>query len=196
MRVLRELGFNRISIGVQDFDPQVQKAVNRLQSFEITRQTVSGARCWLQVDQSRSDLWPSSTDWDTFATTLDKVLVLSPERIALYHYAHLPERFKPQRRIDVVELPAPQEKLEIMLDAITRLKEAGYRYIGMDHFAKASDDLARAQLQGRLHRKFQGYSTHADCDWSDSAYRNQQDRTDLRAECANYPSITTVLTMA
>jgi len=165
VRVLRELGFNRISIGVQDFDPQVQKAVNRLQSFEMTQQTVEAARDagFKSINLDLIYGLPRQTR-DTFATTLDKVLVLSPERIALYHYAHLPERFKPQRRIDVVELPAPQEKLEIMLDAITRLKEAGYRYIGMDHFAKASDALARAQLQGRLHRNFQGYSTHADCD--------------------------------
>ena len=134
-------------------------------AFEITQQTVEAARDagFKSINLDLIYGLPRQTR-DTFATTLDKVLVLSPERIALYHYAHLPERFKPQRRIDVVELPAPQEKLEIMLDAITRLKEAGYRYIGMDHFAKASDDLARAQLQGRLHRNFQGYSTHADCD--------------------------------
>jgi oxygen-independent coproporphyrinogen-3 oxidase len=100
----------------------------------------------------------------TFAATLDKVLELSPDRIALYHYAHLPERFKPQRRIVAEELPSPQVKLEIMLDAIARLTAVGYQYIGMDHFAKASDDLARAQVQGRLHRNFQGYSTKPDCD--------------------------------
>ncbi len=90
--------------------------------------------------------------------------MLSPERIALYHYAHLPDRFKPQRRIEAAELPSPEEKLNIMLDAIRRLSDAGYHYIGMDHFAKTSDDLAKAQRQGRLHRNFQGYSTRPDCD--------------------------------
>jgi len=164
-RVLAEIGFNRMSVGVQDFEPSVQKAVNRLQSFEITQATIEAARGAgfksVNVDliyglpkQSRA----------TFARTLDKVLVLSPDRIALYQYAHLPERFKPQRRILWIDLPSPQERLGIMMDAIERLTEAGYRYIGMDHFAKASDDLARAQAQGRLHRNFQGYSTRPDCD--------------------------------
>jgi oxygen-independent coproporphyrinogen-3 oxidase len=96
--------------------------------------------------------------------TLDRVLELQPDRIALYHYAHLPERFKPQRRIDTAALPSPQEKLTIMMDAIRRLRAAGYEYIGMDHFAKTDDDLARAQRQGRLHRNFQGYSTRPDTD--------------------------------
>lgn len=163
--VLGELGFNRISVGVQDFDPAVQRAVNRLQSFEVTQATIDAAR----KDNFKSvnlDLiygLPKQTR-ETFAKTLDKVMVLSPERIALYHYAHLPERFKPQRRIEAAELPSPQEKVGIMLDAIQRLTEAGYRYIGMDHFAKATDDLARAQSQGRLHRNFQGYTTRPDCD--------------------------------
>ena len=165
VRVLGALGFNRLSIGVQDFDPHVQKAVNRLQSFEITQLTIEAARSagFRSINLDLIYGLPHQTR-ATFAATLDKVLVLSPERIALYHYAHLPERFKPQRRIDVAALPAPQEKLHIMLDAITRLTGAGYQYIGMDHFAKASDDLARAQLQGRLHRNFQGYSTRPDCD--------------------------------
>ncbi len=165
VRTLAQLGFNRISVGVQDFDPQVQKAVNRLQSFEMTQATIDAARdsgfksvnldlIYGLPKQSRS----------TFANTLDKVLVLSPERIALYHYAHLPERFKPQRRIEAAQLPSPQEKVNIMLDAISRLTAAGYRYIGMDHFAKSTDDLARAQNLGRLHRNFQGYSTRPDCD--------------------------------
>jgi oxygen-independent coproporphyrinogen-3 oxidase len=101
---------------------------------------------------------------ERFARTLDRVLELAPERIALYHYAHLPERFKPQRRIVAAELPPSAEKTQIMLDAITRLGAAGYRYIGMDHFAKEADELARAQALGRLHRNFQGYSTRPDCD--------------------------------
>jgi len=162
---LGRLGFNRMSVGVQDFEPEVQRAVNRLQSFEITQATVDAAR---KADFKSVNLdliygLPKQTR-ETFARTLDKVMVLSPERIALYHYAHLPDRFKPQRRIDSADLPSPEEKLNIMLDAIRRLSDAGYHYIGMDHFAKNSDDLARAQRQGRLHRNFQGYSTHPDCD--------------------------------
>jgi oxygen-independent coproporphyrinogen-3 oxidase len=162
---LGRLGFNRISIGVQDFDPDVQKAVNRLQSFEMTQATVEASRK-AQFKSINLDLiygLPKQTR-ETFATTLDKVMVLSPERIALYHYAHLPDRFKPQRRINSEEVPNSEEKMHIMLDAIRRLTAAGYQYIGMDHFAKASDDLAKAQRQGRLHRNFQGYSTRPDCD--------------------------------
>jgi oxygen-independent coproporphyrinogen-3 oxidase len=162
---LGRLGFNRISIGVQDFDPDVQKAVNRLQSFEMTQATVEASRK-AQFKSINLDLiygLPKQTR-ETFARTLDKVMVLSPERIALYHYAHLPDRFKPQRRINSEEVPNSEEKMHIMLDAIKRLTAAGYQYIGMDHFAKASDDLAKAQRQGRLHRNFQGYSTRPDCD--------------------------------
>jgi oxygen-independent coproporphyrinogen-3 oxidase len=162
---LGELGFNRMSVGVQDFEPEVQKAVNRLQSFEMTQATIDAARKagFKSVNLDLIYGLPKQSR-TTFAKTLDKVLVLSPERIALYHYAHLPERFKPQRRIEAADLPSSQEKMGIMLDAIQRLTEAGYQYIGMDHFAKATDDLARAQQQGRLHRNFQGYSTRPDCD--------------------------------
>ncbi|HXF46735.1 MAG TPA: oxygen-independent coproporphyrinogen III oxidase [Burkholderiaceae bacterium] len=165
VRTLAELGFNRMSVGVQDFDPAVQRAVNRLQSFETTQATIDAARAagFRSVNLDLIYGLPQQSR-ATFARTLDKVLVLSPERIALYNYAHLPERFKPQRRIAAAELPTAQEKMGIMLDAITRLTEAGYRYIGMDHFAKAGDDLARAQALGRLHRNFQGYSTRPDCD--------------------------------
>ncbi len=165
VRLLSTLGFNRISVGVQDFDPQVQKAVNRLQSFEMTRATIEAAReaGFKSVNLDLIYGLPKQTR-ESFSHTLDKVLELSPERIALYHYAHLPERFKPQRRINAEELPPPEVKLNIMLDAITRLTAAGYRYIGMDHFAKTTDDLARAQVLGRLHRNFQGYSTRPDCD--------------------------------
>jgi oxygen-independent coproporphyrinogen-3 oxidase len=162
---LGELGFNRISVGVQDFDEDVQKAVNRLQSFEMTQATIDAARkaSFKSVNLDLIYGLPKQTR-ATFARTLDKVLVLSPERIALYHYAHLPDRFKPQRRINADELPSSTEKMAIMLDAIERLTSAGYQYIGMDHFAKTNDDLARAQQQGRLHRNFQGYSTRPDCD--------------------------------
>ncbi len=162
---LGELGFNRISVGVQDFDPEVQKAVNRIQSFEMTRATIDAARAadFKSVNMDLIYGLPKQSR-ETFARTLDQVLALQPERIALYHYAHLPERFKPQRRIESADLPSSQEKMGIMLDAISRLTDAGYQYIGMDHFAKGADDLARAQQQGRLHRNFQGYSTRPDCD--------------------------------
>jgi oxygen-independent coproporphyrinogen-3 oxidase len=162
---LAQLGFNRMSVGVQDFEPAVQRAVNRMQSFEITQATIDAARRanFKSVNLDLIYGLPQQTR-ETFARTLDKVLVLSPERIALYHYAHLPDRFKPQRRIEAAEMPSPEEKLNIMFDAIRRLSEAGYHYVGMDHFAKSGDDLARAQSQGRLHRNFQGYSTRPDCD--------------------------------
>jgi len=162
---LGALGFNRLSIGVQDFDADVQRAVNREQSFEITRQCVEAARAagFHSINLDLIYGLPRQTP-GSFAVTLDRVLELDPDRVALYHYAHLPERFKPQRRIDAAALPSPQDKLVIMLDAIRRLCGAGYEYIGMDHFAKTGDELARAQRQGRLHRNFQGYSTRPDHD--------------------------------
>jgi len=165
IRALASLGFNRLSIGVQDFDPAVQAAVNREQSLEITRACVEEARA-AGFQSVNLDLIYGLPRQSTasFSVTLDRVLELSPDRVALYHYAHLPERFKPQRRIDAQALPSPQEKLTIMMDAIRRLCAAGYEYIGMDHFAKSDDDLARAQRQGRLHRNFQGYSTRPDYD--------------------------------
>jgi oxygen-independent coproporphyrinogen-3 oxidase len=165
IQALASLGFNRLSIGVQDFDPAVQLAVNREQSLEITRACVEEARA-SGFESVNLDLiygLPRQSS-ASFSVTLDRVLELSPDRIALYHYAHLPQRFKPQRRIDAEALPTPQEKLTIMIDAIRRLCTAGYEYIGMDHFAKSDDELARAQRQGRLHRNFQGYSTRPDTD--------------------------------
>jgi oxygen-independent coproporphyrinogen-3 oxidase len=159
------LGFNRMSVGVQDFDERVQRAVNRIQSFEMTRATIEAARHagFRSVNLDLIYGLPLQTR-KSFDATLDRVLEIAPDRVALYHYAHLPERFKPQRRIDVADLPAPAEKAAIMLDAIERLTAAGYRYVGMDHFAREDDDLARAQARGRLHRNFQGYSTRAECD--------------------------------
>jgi len=165
IHALASLGFNRLSIGVQDFDAQVQLAVNREQSLEVTRASIEEARA-AGFESINLDLiygLPKQT-CASFSVTLDRVLELSPDRIALYHYAHLPERFKPQRRIDTEAVPSPQEKLTIMIEAIRRLCAAGYEYIGMDHFAKSDDDLARAQRQGRLHRNFQGYSTRPDYD--------------------------------
>ncbi len=165
IRALAALGFNRLSIGVQDFDPDVQKAVNREQSLEITRTCIEEARAsgFQSINLDLIYGLPHQTS-ASFSTTLDRVLELNPDRIALYHYAHLPERFKPQRRIDAALLPSPQEKLTIMIEAIRRLCAAGYEYIGMDHFARTDDELARAQRQGRLHRNFQGYSTRPDYD--------------------------------
>jgi oxygen-independent coproporphyrinogen III oxidase len=165
VEVLAQLGFNRISAGVQDFELAVQKATNRVQSFEITQAMFDAARKngFNSINMDLIYGLPKQSR-ETFAKTLDKVLVLSPERIALYHYAHLPERFKSQRRIESADLPSSQEKLGIMFDAIKRLTDAGYQYIGMDHFAKSTDELARAQNQGRLHRNFQGYTTRPDCD--------------------------------
>jgi oxygen-independent coproporphyrinogen-3 oxidase len=161
MKLLASLGFNRVSIGVQDFDPAVQKAVNRVQSGEVTRRVMEEAResGFRSVNFDLIYGLPKQT-LDSFDRTLDKVLLLEPDRIALYSYAHLPKLFKPQRRIAEADLPSPESKLQIMTLAIGRLTRAGYLYIGMDHFARATDDLALAQALGRLKRSFQGYSTH------------------------------------
>lgn len=163
--LLRELGFNRLSLGVQDFDPAVQKAVNRLQPREITLQTVQAAR--------REGFKSVSVDliyglpWQTVASferTLAELIAQNPDRVSVFNYAHLPELFKTQRQIDAQALPSPAVKLEILKTVIERLTAAGYVYIGMDHFAKPDDELALAQQAGTLYRNFQGYSTHADCD--------------------------------
>lgn len=162
---LRALGFNRLSFGVQDFDPNVQEAIHRMQPVEQVFTLVEEARR-LQFDSLNVDLiygLPKQTD-DSFSKTLDQIVELKPDRIALYAYAHLPERFKPQRRISVDTLPTPIEKMTMLSMAIAAFMEAGYVYIGMDHFALPSDDLAVAKRQGRLHRNFQGYSTQPDCD--------------------------------
>jgi len=162
---LGELGFNRVSIGVQDFDPAVQKAVHRIQSEEETRRVIEEARAsgFRSVNVDLIYGLPKQT-LDSFDRTLDRVIGLGPDRIALYSYAHLPRLFPPQRRIAEADLPAPESKLQILTLAIGRLTRAGYAYIGMDHFAKSEDGLAIAQAQGRLQRNFQGYSTHADSD--------------------------------
>jgi oxygen-independent coproporphyrinogen-3 oxidase len=165
MEFLAGLGFNRVSLGVQDFDPQVQQAVHRIQSFELTRRVVEEARA-AGLRSLNFDLiygLPKQT-LESFDRTLDQVLELAPERIALYSYAHLPTIFKPQRRIAVVELPPAAAKLDIMSLAIRRLQRAGYVYIGMDHFARPDDPLAVAQREGGLQRNFQGYSTCPETD--------------------------------
>ncbi len=165
MAYLAELGFNRVSVGVQDFDPAVQKAVHRIQPESVTRRVIEEARAagFRSVSMDLIYGLPKQS-LDSFNTTIDQVLALDPDRIALYSYAHLPNRFKPQRSIAAAELPSAETKLQILTLAIGRLTGAGYLYIGMDHFAKPGDDLAVAQRQGRLQRNFQGYSTRPECD--------------------------------
>ncbi len=162
---LARLGFNRLSFGVQDFDPHVQKAVHRIQPAEQVFELMEEARR-LEFDSINADLiygLPRQTK-ESFDRTLQQVIQLRPDRIALYAYAHLPERFKPQRRINIAELPEPQAKVSMLSAAISAFLNAGYVYVGMDHFALPNDALAVAKRQGRLHRNFQGYSTQPDCD--------------------------------
>ena len=165
MALLGGLGFNRVSIGVQDFDPAVQRAVHRVQSEEVTRAVIEEARAsgFRSVNLDLIYGLPKQT-LDSFSRTLDATIALDPERIALYSYAHLPKMFKPQRRIAEADLPSAEVKLQILTLAIGRLTREGYLYIGMDHFAKADDELAVAQAQGRLQRNFQGYSTYPAAD--------------------------------
>jgi len=163
--LLGEMGFNRISIGVQDFDPEVQKAVNRIQSEEETLQVIKAARANGFKSVSIDLIYGlPKQNLAGFKATLDKVIAAGADRLSIYNYAHMPTMFMPQRRIHEAELPAPQLKLDILSLAVNTLTDAGYVYIGMDHFAKPDDELAIAQRQGRLHRNFQGYSTHSDCD--------------------------------
>ncbi|WP_440223239.1 oxygen-independent coproporphyrinogen III oxidase [Dokdonella sp. MW10] len=165
IRMLAGLGFNRLSVGIQDFDPRVQQAVNRVQSEEQTRIVIDAARehGFRSVSVDLILGLPRQTT-ERFARTLDAVLALAPDRIATYAYAHLPERFRAQRQIDATELPDAAARLALLGQCTRALGDAGYRYIGMDHFALPGDDLAVAQRAGTLHRNFQGYSTHADCD--------------------------------
>ncbi|TWC12805.1 oxygen-independent coproporphyrinogen-3 oxidase [Pseudomonas sp. SJZ085] len=165
MGLLRELGFNRVSIGVQDLDPAVQRAVNRLQSLDETRAVIEAART-LQFRSINIDLiygLPKQTP-DNFARTVEEVIDLQPDRLSVFNYAHLPERFMAQRRINSQDLPNPEQKLAMLQGTIEQLTAAGYRYIGMDHFALPDDDLAIAQEEATLQRNFQGYTTHGHCD--------------------------------
>lgn len=163
--LLGELGFNRISVGVQDFNEDVQKAINRIQSEAETLPVIRAARAngFVSVNTDLIYGLPKQT-LDGFSETLDHVISVSPDRIALYNYAHVPHMAKPQRRIALEDVPQPEEKLQILSLAIQKLSDAGYVYIGMDHFAKPDDELAKAQREGTLHRNFQGYTTRADCD--------------------------------
>ncbi|MCR8721913.1 oxygen-independent coproporphyrinogen III oxidase, partial [Pseudomonas syringae] len=165
MGLLRELGFNRVSLGVQDLDPTVQRAINRMQSLEDTRAIVEAART-LQFRSVNIDLiygLPMQTP-QGFSRTVDEIIELQPDRLSVFNYAHLPERFMPQRRIDASDLPDAHTRLLMLERTVEQLTEAGYRYIGMDHFALPDDELAIAQEELTLQRNFQGYTTHGHCD--------------------------------
>ncbi len=165
LATLQVLGFNRLSFGVQDFDPDVQQAVHRVQPYEQVLALMKAARR-LGFESINADLihgLPKQTP-ASFQRTIEQLSTLRPDRIALYGYAHLPHRFKPQRRIESADLPNMAQRLNMLSQAIRGLAEQGYSYIGMDHFALPNDSLAVAKRQGRLHRNFQGYSTQPDCD--------------------------------
>ncbi|WP_319238782.1 oxygen-independent coproporphyrinogen III oxidase [uncultured Propionivibrio sp.] len=163
--LLGELGFNRMSIGVQDFDERVQEAINRIQSEAETMAVIDAARAngFKSISLDLIYGLPRQSV-EGFERTLDRVLAASPDRLSIYNYAHLPSLFKPQRRILESDMPSADQRLQILSLAISKLTAAGYVFIGMDHFAKPDDELAIAQRERRLHRNFQGYSTHSDCD--------------------------------
>jgi oxygen-independent coproporphyrinogen-3 oxidase len=154
-----------VSIGVQDFDPLVQIAVNRIQSVDETRAIIDAARD-NDIRSVNIDLingLPKQT-LKGFTRTLEQVISLQPDRLSLYSYAHLPQRFKTQRQIDWRDLPDANLKLKLLERTVNMMAHAGYEYVGMDHFAKSSDSLIQAQKDGRLHRNFQGYTTHGHCE--------------------------------
>ncbi|WP_233802929.1 oxygen-independent coproporphyrinogen III oxidase [Paraburkholderia sp. HP33-1] len=163
--LLRRLGFNRLSLGVQDFDPRVQQAINRIQPFEMTASVMQAARTHgfhsIGVDLIYG--LPNQTV-ASFSRTLDTMLGLAPDRLSVFAYAHMPQLFKMQRQMDPSTLPSSEQRLALLQRVVEQLTEAGYVYIGMDHFALPTDELARAQAQRTLHRNFQGYSTRAECD--------------------------------
>jgi oxygen-independent coproporphyrinogen III oxidase len=163
--LLRELGFNRLSLGVQDFDKRVQKAVNRVQPRAMTETVLDAARenGFKSVSVDLIYGLPHQTV-ESFTRTLDAIIGMRPDRVSVFGYAHMPALFKMQRQIDEAALPAPAVRLAILERVIQRMSDAGYVYIGMDHFALPDDELARAYRAGTLQRNFQGYSTHADCD--------------------------------
>src|SRR5690606_32759354 len=165
IEALAFIGFNRASLGVQDFDPAVQKAVNRIQSVEETMAVIEACRRhgFRSVNVDLIYGLPLQTR-EGFSRTLDTVIQARPDRLAIYRYAHLPQLFRPQKQIDPSQLPSPEDKLGLLQLAIEKLSAAGYAYIGMDHFALPGDDLALAQARGGLHRNFMGYTTHAECD--------------------------------
>ena len=165
LETLADLGFNRLSLGIQDFDAAVQNAVNRVQSEAAVAELLTTARDSNFRSISFDLIYglPLQTTAG-FDKTLQSVIDMRPDRLAVYNYAHLPSRFKGQRMIDATHIPAPETKLEILKLTIERLCDAGYNYIGMDHFALPDDDLVKARNNHTLQRNFQGYSTHKRCD--------------------------------
>ncbi len=163
--LLAELGFNRISLGVQDFNLEVQQAVHRVQTIEETKAVLDWSRKYGFQSGSVDLIYglPKQTP-ETFKQTVEAVISMDPDRLSVYSYAHLPTVFKPQRRIAEADLPVAADKLDILSNTIDQLSQAGYVFIGMDHFSKPDDELAIAQQKGHLHRNFQGYSTQAECD--------------------------------
>ena len=200
LHLLRYEGYNRLSLGVQDFDPGVQKAVNRLQPVELVENLVKTARN-MEFESINLDLiygLPLQTP-ESFQRTIQRVIDLDPDRLSIFNYAHIPERFMSQRRIRGEDLPSPAEKLNMLKLTIEQLTRAGYVYIGMDHFAKPTDPLAKAQQSGNLHRNFQGYTTHKHCDLiamgvssisqvGDCIYQNHVDLQDYIAAIDNCDS--------
>nr|WP_228578826.1 oxygen-independent coproporphyrinogen III oxidase [Halomonas sp.] len=165
LRHLQALGFNRLSLGVQDLDPKVQRAINRLQPRILTEALIDEADR-LGFRSLNLDLIYGLPfqNRDSFAATLEQVIAMAPARLSVFNYAHMPERFAAQHHIRTEDLPGPEEKLAILRTTIAMLTEAGYVHIGMDHFARSDDSLAIAQREGTLQRNFQGYSSHAQCD--------------------------------
>ncbi|MFA9487032.1 MULTISPECIES: oxygen-independent coproporphyrinogen III oxidase [unclassified Moraxella] len=165
LRTLRNLGFNRLSFGVQDLEEQVQIAVNRIQPEAMVRQVMNEAR-ELGFESINIDLiygLPHQTI-ESMASTVARIIDIAPDRLSVFNYAHLPNRFAPQRRIKEEHLPSPADKLTMFGNTINALTDAGYQYIGIDHFAKPTDTMAIAQRQGELHRNFQGYAILGECD--------------------------------
>lgn len=162
---LKQVGFNRLSIGVQDFNPKVQQAVNREQDEQFIYDLVAKAKALGFVSTNLDLIYglPHQTP-ESFAQTIDKIITLSPDRLSVFNYAHLPTRFAAQRKIKDEDLPSAQQKLAMLQQTIDSLTHAGYQYIGMDHFAKPDDELAKLQNAGKLHRNFQGYTTQAESD--------------------------------
>lgn len=165
LKTLRKLGFNRVSLGVQDFEPEVQELAGRIQSKEETAHIIATCR-ELRFESVNIDLvygLPKQTP-QNFQTTIQKVLTLDPDRIALFNFAYVPWMHAHQRKILEGDLPSPATKLKMFRHAIETFQNAGYEFIGLDHFAKKEDELSKAKRNGTMYRNFQGYTTKADCD--------------------------------
>ncbi|KID59123.1 coproporphyrinogen III oxidase [Pseudoalteromonas luteoviolacea] len=162
---LKALGFNRVSFGVQDFNDQVQAAVNRPQQIDEVLTVLQQARAlgFKSINMDMIYGLPYQTP-ETYQATIEQLIKLAPDRVSLFNYAHLPDRFAAQRKLKEHDMPTPEQKLAIFKATLERMTQAGYQYIGMDHFAKQDDELAIAQREGQLHRNFQGYTTHGNCD--------------------------------